>query len=568
MVCHDELAFSSSNDDKSSHRQMAGMNELSKVHLPRELSPNGRHKGLCHFLHRKAKRPSPNGRHGIAWKMQINIFDDKSAHRQMAGMSELSKVHLPRDLSPNGRHKELCFWSLRHYIDWICKNEKELPQWETCLDNFYNSLDFVNSRRGVSIYIRTCARRNLDNKELPEIEAIMKELQEPYERVYNGKYGGSMYKTAVQVQKEEEVFALENEKTLKEEIKLPLASGISSKDPLKHKLSSDIDVSEAFHSYQAKIPKCRKVSTPAYWGILDLTNESLHGCKYFTEIDMKELNQEFSNCIGWIDTPAEESLQQYFDNNCQRNYDKKFEKLDANIQFIKNNMCSFQGTLTEEELKMSSSFPLFRGIFTSDHIKDVWGETQALATNDARNEKQNPFQRARIGRKVDMKCVLVKTLNKFEVVYGEVSGGLGPFGPSAHRKKRFLDKVKLMVTMRDSLNNLLKKYKHTSDKQRMDIIVYGWLQVGMELSFYALDWIGDGVYRFGLLDQCIIPSDKNDCNMIEDAYCVIKTLEIKLLQTETAVRNLLSNNTKGKRRRTATENEPKLNLNRTPIKQK
>jgi len=58
------------------------------------------------------------------------------------------------------------FWSLRHYIDWICKNEKELPQWETCLDNFYNSLDFVNSRRGVSIYIRTCARRNLDNKEV------------------------------------------------------------------------------------------------------------------------------------------------------------------------------------------------------------------------------------------------------------------------------------------------------------------------------------------------------------------------------------------------------------------
>ncbi|CAB4411787.1 unnamed protein product [Rhizophagus irregularis] len=38
-----------------------------------------------------------------------------------------------------------------------------------------------------------------------------------------------------------------------------------------------------------------------------------------------------------------------------------------------------------------------------------------------------------------MKCVLVKTPNKFEVVYGEVSGGL-PFGPSAHRKKRFLDK--------------------------------------------------------------------------------------------------------------------------------
>lgn len=63
------------------------------------------------------------------------------------------------------------------------------------------------------------------------------------------------------------------------------------------------------------------------------------------------------------------------------------------------------------------------------------GETQALATNDARNGKTNPFKKARIGRKVDMKGILIKTPNKFEVVYGKVSGGLGPYGPSAHRKK-------------------------------------------------------------------------------------------------------------------------------------
>jgi len=52
-----------------------------------------------------------------------------------------------------------------------------------------------------------------------------------------------------------------------------------------------------------------------------------------------------------------------------------------------------------------------------------------------------------IHRKVDMKGVLIKTPNKFEVIYGEVSGGLGQFGPSANLKKRFLDKVKLMITM-------------------------------------------------------------------------------------------------------------------------
>ncbi|CAI2163748.1 17305_t:CDS:2 [Funneliformis geosporum] len=65
-----------------------------------------------------------------------------------------------------------------------------------------------------------------------------------------------------------------------------------------------------------------------------------------------------------------------------------------------------------------------------------------------------------------MKGFLIKTPNKLKVIYGEVSGGLGQFGPSANHKRRFLNK----------------------DKQRMNIVVYGWLQVGLELSFYAIDW--------------------------------------------------------------------------------
>ena len=63
-----------------------------------------------------------------------------------------------------------------------------------------------------------------------------------------------------------------------------------------------------------------------------------------------------------------------------------------------------------------------------------------------------------MGRKVDMKVTLLKTPNKFEALFGEVAGGLGPFGvPTACRKKRFLDKLKLMVVMRDSINRLLKE---------------------------------------------------------------------------------------------------------------
>lgn len=81
---------------------------------------------------------------------------------------------------------------------------------------------------------------------------------------------------------------------------------------------------------------------------------------------------------------------------------------------------------------------------------------------------------------VDMRSILIRTSNKFEAIYGKVVGGLQPIGvPTAHEEKRFLDKVTLMIVMRDSLNDLLMKCKHVFDEQRMDIIVYGWLQVGM-----------------------------------------------------------------------------------------
>jgi len=40
---------------------------------------------------------------------------------------------------------------------------------------------------------------------------------------------------------------------------------------------------------------------------------------------MKKLNQEFSNSIEWINILAEENVQQYFDNNCQKTHDEKLE---------------------------------------------------------------------------------------------------------------------------------------------------------------------------------------------------------------------------------------------------
>ncbi|CAG8765805.1 14272_t:CDS:2, partial [Rhizophagus irregularis] len=174
------------------------------------------------------------------------------------------------------------------------------------------------------------------------------------------------------------------------------------------------------------------------------------------------------------------------------------------------------------------------------------GEVQALSTNYARNEKGNPFKRARMGRKVDIKSTLIQTSNKFKVIYGEVAGGLDTFGtPTACRKKCYLDKLKLMIIMRDNINRLLKECKYVSSEKCMNLIIYGWLQIGLYLNFYAINWLGAGIYRFGLVDQCRLPSAENECEIFEDAYCILKSLENKSLETEKLVKELLLENTKG-----------------------
>jgi len=49
---------------------------------------------------------------------------------------------------------------------------------------------------------------------------------------------------------------------------------------------------------------------------------------------------------------------------------------------------------------------------------------------------------------------------------------------------------------------------------------------GVELSFYAMDWIGCGIYRFGKLDKCELPVDEGDLSILEDAYCILRLLEV------------------------------------------
>jgi len=58
------------------------------------------------------------------------------------------------------------FWSLKHYIDWICKDGHELPWYETCLTAFYGSLAWIVEQRSISQPVRVIAKRIVEVKEV------------------------------------------------------------------------------------------------------------------------------------------------------------------------------------------------------------------------------------------------------------------------------------------------------------------------------------------------------------------------------------------------------------------
>jgi hypothetical protein len=50
--------------------------------------------------------------------------------------------------------------------------------------------------------------------------------------------------------------------------------------------------------------------------------------------------------------------------------------------------------------------------------------------------------------------------------------------------------------------------------------------LGTELKIYAMDWVGSEIYRFGKLDKCLLPVEEDDSKILEDAYCILKLLEV------------------------------------------
>ncbi|CAJ0843248.1 1458_t:CDS:2 [Entrophospora sp. SA101] len=109
------------------------------------------------------------------------------------------------------------------------------------------------------------------------------------------------------------------------------------------------------------------------------------------------------------------------------------------------------------------------------------------------------------------------------------------------------------------INHLLKECKYVSDEKCKSLTIYDRLQIGLELNFYSMDWSGNGIYRFGLIDQCRLPSGEDECGMLEDS---------KSLVTKKLVKSLFLENTKGKRCQITSETEAELNINHSPQKLK
>ncbi|RIA80486.1 hypothetical protein C1645_792432 [Glomus cerebriforme] len=100
-----------------------------------------------------------------------------------------------------------------------------------------------------------------------------------------------------------------DEKLLEQENKLPQASGNSS-SKVRQKIM-DANIIESFHKYENKIPKARKIFTPAYWGVMDLTKESLFDCKQLTDNDITQLSEDFANKISWRTVPQKRIFKNF-----------------------------------------------------------------------------------------------------------------------------------------------------------------------------------------------------------------------------------------------------------------
>ncbi|CAG8671639.1 15060_t:CDS:2, partial [Funneliformis mosseae] len=215
------------------------------------------------------------------------------------------------------------------------------------------------------------------------------------------------------------------------------------------------------------------IDKPCILGNIGLKKESLNNSGIKNK-EIEKLSQNFSNKIRWTDDEKQDA------ESPKGVYRGRTEDVDnSSVIFWHFYVRKYQKHLVNNLIFSFSDNIMISNLFLCTISSNIRGKIQAISTNKARNENANPFSRAKVRHKVDMKGTLIKTPSKFKVIYEEVSRGLATFGiPASCPKKQYVDKVKLMIMLRDSFNQFFKDNRHVKNKQCKELTVYEWLQIG------------------------------------------------------------------------------------------
>ncbi|RHZ67049.1 hypothetical protein Glove_303g130 [Diversispora epigaea] len=285
-------------------------------------------------------------------------------------------------------------------------------------------------------------------------------------------------------------------------------------------LSSGRDVSVILSKYREKIPRTKAYLYPAYFGILDLSEEDIEVKNLFTDDEWNEMIKDFKSNVNLSD------LEPGQDEPFYKLMDKITEVLAKNPHDL---ITGIESCVIEtyaynlQRLQLPMSEVVFGSNFTNMVTKEILtfgqtyhyeeGEIQSLASSVISNLKTKPTERSLIGQRVDFRITCKYSKDQFETLIGLRSGGL----PTATKGKKWMDKVDLAVSLRDVLVNKGIENNGVDPSRFQKLFVLG-------VHSYS-------VWRLGLLQKVKLPTSI-------DYLPAIEKFIISLLQTLHRIRKI------------------------------
>ncbi|CAG8655839.1 17754_t:CDS:10, partial [Funneliformis caledonium] len=234
-------------------------------------------------------------------------------------------------------------------------------------------------------------------------------------------------------------------------------------------LSTGKNVSEVLKEYTEKMTKNKEFLYPAYFGIVDLTDEDTHFKDMFSDEKWIEMKNDFKVIVKLEDLLKDEEnpffqlmdkITQVVDEspndiitaiekNCIIDNNQKMNAIRRLIQNYIFNLDCMPNSVSEYYFSNSFTNMITKGILTFEQeFSYDEGETESLASKMVLNLNQKPTDRSIIGQKCDFRI----QKDGFEYLIGLRAGGL----PEACKSKKWNDKVDLAVAMRDEFAVMAK----------------------------------------------------------------------------------------------------------------